>query len=163
MSVALAPSVPIACSSPTTPTPKSGEGRISGAIQGLQLETTTGVAITNATPPATEIIIAPNGVACGVKGGGDRIIIDIARSQVDSFTIVKGHPYVVDLGAQQARASACPTGNAVDQSPCHTVVSGGSVEITRFDADPGGRVEGTFHVIFADGDVTGTFSALRCS
>jgi hypothetical protein len=110
-----------------------------------------------------EIVVAPNDLACAPKGGGDRVVLDISQQKVGPFTVVVGHPYVSFLGADQAHAEVCPAGDPGNQPPCHSLVRGGRVVITRLDAAVGGTVEGTFHIELADGVVDGTFSAVRCS
>ena len=62
--------------------------------------------------------------------------------------------------AAQARAHACP---ADSSTPCHDLVRDGKVTITRVDPGTGGAVEGSFELTFADGEVSGSFSAVRCN
>ncbi|MGZ6068784.1 MAG: hypothetical protein ACXWVM_40680 [Polyangiales bacterium] len=128
----------------------------------LVLDAENGYSIASSTPPAMQIVISPSPLGCGVKGGAERLIIDIARQTTGPFVVVPGHPYVSLLGDDQARAAVCPPGDPGNQPPCHEAVKGGTVQIDRIE-DVGGRVEGSFHIDLADGTVSGTFSAARCS
>ncbi len=141
-----------------------GEGSVQGDLQGLTLSCTAGVAIARSFPPGTEIKIAPGGLACDALKASDRITIDLGDAVVGTYTVVRGYPAKPLLAGFQARAHACaaqlPDGTT---PPCHDQVRAGTVTITRYDPDPGGRIEGTFDVTFADGALSGSFSAARCT
>lgn len=142
---------------------RAGDGVIHGQVEGLALASKDGVSIARSFPPTTEIKISPGGVACEAVQGGDRITIDLGDSRVGRYTIVVGFPRKSSLSRDQARAHACPAKTGPEDPPCHEQVVSGDVIVTRYDPDPGGRIEGNFRISFVDGDVTGTFSALRCN
>jgi hypothetical protein len=142
--------------------PADGDAVIAGSVSDLTLDAEHGYSIADSTPPAMQIVVSPSPLGYGVKGGAERLIIDIARQQKGVFVVVPGHPYVSFLGDDQARAAVCPAGDPGNQPPCHEGVKGGTVQIDRID-DVGGRVEGSFHIDLSDGSVSGTFSAARCS
>lgn len=141
----------------------AGTGTMKGTLPTLALETNTGVAVSRSFPPSTEIKIGASGVACESLDAGDRITIDIGAAAPGVYTLVKGYPNKADLSTAQARAHACPANSNDTAVPCHNLVKSGTVTITRFDGGKGGIIEGTFQISFADGDVSGTFSALRCT
>jgi hypothetical protein len=138
----------------------AGSGAMAGSITGLTLACDDGVSIARSFPPSTEIKVAPNGVSCETVRDGDHVTIDLGDSKPGTYTVVKGFPIKADLSSAQARAHACPSDPA---KPCHDLVRGGSVKVTRIDPDTGGAVEGTFELEFADGNVSGSFSAIRCN
>lgn len=141
-----------------------GEGSVQGEVRGLTLSCTRGVAVARSFPPTTEIKIAPAGLACDALKASDRLTIDLGDAAVGTYTVVVGFPAKPLLARFQARAHACAAQLADGTTPpCHDQVREGTVTLTRYDAEPGGRIEGTFDVTFADGQVTGTFSAARCT
>ena len=139
----------------------TGSGTIVGTIEGMNLASDHGVAIARMYPPQTQIKIAPDGVSCETVLGGDRITFDIGAEKPGIYTVVTGYPSKVNLSGAQARAHICPANDTSEQQ-CHDVVRGGKVEITKFETNEGGRIEGTYELELADGKVSGTFSAYRC-
>lgn len=139
-----------------------GEGTIVGQLEGMSLATDHGVAIARMFPPMTEIKVSPGGVECEFVQAGDRITFDLGDEQPGSYTLVTGYPPMAGLSRAQARAHVCPAKHGEDEAPCHNMVRSGSVQITRFDQGKGGRIEGSYHVVLADGELSGTFSAYRC-
>jgi hypothetical protein len=148
----------IGCGSMKTDERHAGTGSIQGEVQGLSLASTSGVSIARSFPPSTEIKIAPDSVSCETVQAGERITIDLGGASPGQYTVVKGYPSKADLSTNQARAHACPA----DGSPCHDLVRSGTVTVSRYDSEVGGHVEGTFEITFADGTVSGSFSAIRC-
>jgi hypothetical protein len=141
-----------------------GEGTVQGDLRGLPLACDAGVAVARSFPPTTEIKIAPSGLACDALKASDRLTIDLGDAAVGTYTVVMGFPAKPLLARFQARAHACAAQLADGTTPpCHDQVRAGTVTITRYDPEPGGRIEGTFDVTFADGQLSGTFSATRCT
>ncbi len=151
------------CSSRSPDDTRAGSGVIHGQVEGLALACKDGVSIARSFPPTTEIKISPGGVTCGTVQGGDRVTIDLGDARVGTYTIVRGYPSKSSLSRDQARAHACPAKVSDVDPPCHDLVLSGDVRVTRYDPEPGGRIEGTFRVSLADGDVTGAFSAVCCN
>ncbi|MGZ3455917.1 MAG: hypothetical protein ACXVEF_40300 [Polyangiales bacterium] len=135
----------------------SGSARIDGTVEGLTLASSEAVAISFEL--GRRLRLAASGVACERIHDGDNLTIDLANASTGTFHVVPGFPDNGSLTGQEARAQACPTDAAL---PCHRLVRSGTITITRLDAGIGGVVEGTFDVVFADGEVSGSFSALRC-
>jgi prepilin-type processing-associated H-X9-DG protein len=150
-----------ACMGPTLVEP--GVGTIHGEITGLSLACDAGPAVARSFPPTTELKLAASGLACDALQISDRLTIDLGDATVGTYAVVVGFPPKPSLARFQARAHACPAQHSDGtSSPCHDQVRGGTVSVTRYDGAPGGRVEGTFDVTFADGHVTGSFAAARC-
>jgi hypothetical protein len=160
----LSASLLVLASGCSTHPPATGEGSIDGGIEGLSLACASGVAVSRSFPPTTEIKIAAGALDCSSMLASDRLTIDLGDQQVGTYTVVAGYPLKPNLARFQARAHACPAQLPDGTNPpCHDQVRGGTVDVTRYDAEPGGRIEGTFDITFSDGHVTGTFSAARCS
>lgn len=141
-----------------------GVGTIRGGIAGLSLACEPGVAVARAFPPTTEIKLAAGGLACDALQSSDRLTIDLGDAAVGTYAVVVGFPAKPKLARFQARAHACPAQRPDGTDPpCHDQVRSGTVTVTRYDGAPGGRIEGTFDITFADGQVSGSFSAARCS
>lgn len=141
-----------------------GEAAVQGEVRGLPLACSAGVAVARSFPPTTEIKIAPGGLACDALKASDRLTIDLGDAAVGTYTVVTGFPAKPTLARFQARAHACAAQLADGTTPpCHDQVRTGTVTITRYDPEPGGRIEGTFDVTFSDGQLAGTFSAARCT
>lgn len=139
-----------------------GEGTISGTLEGMELETDHGVSIARSFPPMTEVKVSPGGLECEFVQSGDRLTFDFGAQTTGQYTVVVGYPSMAGLSAAQARAHVCPAKHGDDEAPCHNQVRSGTLSITRYDTSPGGRVEGSYHVVLADGELSGTFSAYRC-
>jgi hypothetical protein len=146
----------LGCGSAETHT---GSGTIVGTVEGMNLASNQGVAIARMFPPTTEIKVSPSGVTCEAVQAGDRITFDLGAEKTGTYTIMVGYPNKALLTAAQARAHVCPAGG---DAPCHSQVRSGTVTVTRFDAQEGGRIEGSYDLVLADGKVSGTFSAYRC-
>ncbi|MGZ3423312.1 MAG: hypothetical protein ACXVEE_35955 [Polyangiales bacterium] len=138
----------------------AGTGAITGDLENLALACDSGVSIARSFPPSLEIKIARGGVSCETVQSGDRVTIDLGDASPGTYTVVTGYPQKAKLSAAQARAHACSADTA---QPCHDLVRSGSVTVTRLDPDIGGIVEGTFELDFADGNLTGSFAAVRCN
>lgn len=138
----------------------AGSGAMAGGLTGLALSCDDGVSIARWFPPSMEIKVATAGVSCETVQDGDRITIDIGDTKPGTYNVVTGFPNKANLSAAQARAHACP---ADSSKPCHDLVRDGKVTVTRVDPGTGGAVEGTFELTFADGEVSGSFSAVRCN
>jgi len=136
----------------------SGEARVDGSIQGLNVSSPNAAAI--AINQGTRVRLAATNLACELTlGGADHVTIDLATPSTGTFHLIPGYPLQSSLSALQARAHACP---ADKTAPCHDMVQNGTVTITRFDSQVGGTIEGTFAITFRDGQVSGAFTALRC-
>ena len=142
----------------------TGEASVQGDLQGLALSCSAGVAVARSLPPTTQLKIAASGLACDALTASDRLTIDLGDAAVGTYTVVSGYPARPLLARFQARAHACAAPLADGTTPpCHDQLRAGTVTVTRYDPEPGGRVEGTFDLTFADGQLTGTFSAARCT
>ena len=142
----------------------NGAAKITGAITGSMIASENGVAVADSRPPSFEIKVAAAGLACGKAPTGDHITFDLGASQPGTYTIVKNYPLTVSLSPSQARAHVCGAAT-VDGAiaGCHDDARSGSVIITKIDPAGGGSVEGSFQLTIADGELHGTFSALRCN
>ena len=142
----------------------NGPATITSTLPGVALESKGGFSIARLIAPNLEVRVAANVVSCSNTTSADHLSIDFGGVTVGDYDVVKGYPLKTSLAGFQARAHACPASATPDSgpaSPCHEAVRSGKVSVTRVD-DPGGVVEGTFDVVFADGEVKGTFSAARC-
>lgn len=139
----------------------AGSGSMDGTLTGLTLSTEGGFAIAeNSTTGTPEVKVAAQGLACEDQNAGDRITIDFGSTQVGTFKVVPGYPYKSNLTGLQARAHACPA-NFVGND-CNNHVQGGTIVVTKNEAQFGGYIEGTFELTFPDGTVSGSFRALYC-
>lgn len=139
-----------------------GSGTIVGAVEGMDLATDHGVAIARSFPPMTEVKVAPGGVECEFVQAGDRVTFDVGDEKPGRYTLVVGFPPMAGLSRDQARAHVCAAKRDGVEPPCHDMVRSGWIELTRRDPQKGGRVEGSYHVVLADGELSGSFSALLC-
>lgn len=145
--------------------PPPGSATMQATVPGLTLNSATAVAIARTRAPTLQIKLAVSSLTCTSTLGPDHITIDLGALTTGTFTVVKGYPQTQSLASFQARAHACngSSPGAADAGPtgCHEEVTSGDVTITRLD-DPGGIVEGSFDVVFVDGEISGDFSARRC-
>lgn len=144
--------------------PATGKAQITTTIPGVTLTSNEAVSIAREELPTTQLKVGLDNVACDSSLDANRITIDIHSVHVGTFTVREGYPSLDKLVAGEARAHVCPPQPAgtTNPAPCHEQVRTGTVTVTRYDRAVGGTIEGTFQITFADGDVTGSFSALRC-
>ena len=140
----------------------TGTATASGTVPGLALDSPTARSIARSEPPFTQLMIAPTELTCSVIDTSDHITIDLGAQTTGTYVVVKGFPTKPGLSGFQARAHACPAA-ATNAAPCHDQILKGQVVVMKYDAAPGGKVEGTYELTFADGTITGSFSALRCN
>lgn len=142
---------------------KPGSASISGSLPGLALETASGASIVRSRLPYGELAIATTGLACSGRADAvDHVTIDLGAQTTGRFDVVAKFPSKTKLLASQARAHACPA-KTQDSAPCHDDVTGGWVQVDRWDNAVGGIVEGSFEIDFTDGTLRGSFSAARCN
>lgn len=160
----------LGCGSPPSedafaaPTPQkegaSGTATIDGTLDGLSLDSSTARAIARVTSPTVEIMLAPTTLDCRTMGTTDHLTIDLGAEATGTYAVMKGYPKKPSLQGFEARVHACPAN--LQDVQCREDVLGGRVDVTRFDGAAGGSVVGTYTLQFANGTLSGTFSALRC-
>ncbi|GAC1560573.1 MAG: hypothetical protein NVS3B10_18790 [Polyangiales bacterium] len=141
-----------------------GTAQIRSTIPGVTLQNDQGTAVALLDGSTLELRLASGALSCVKTVEVDRLSVDLGAAQVGTFPVVTGYPALGTLGPAQARAHACPATDpaAPPQTNCDQQARSGTIVVRKLDPDLGGLVEGTFDVVFADGEVSGTFSARRC-
>lgn len=142
------------------PNKLTGKAEVQGSVPGFSLSSSNGFSIGRTMPPNAEIMIATTELACLTIDTSDHVTIDLGDMSPGTYRIRSGYPYRTSLAHDEARAHACPAQRT--KLPCDEKVTGGTVTITRYDADGAGVIEGTFDIVFADGEISGSFTAPRC-
>ena len=143
-----------------------GSATVHGDLANMPLASTNAQSIlrtktTNGDPSNGELMIADGDLACDFVARSNHLTIDLGGIGVGTYTVVAGYPTMSRLGRWEARVHACPpqrSGGACDEK-----VLGGQVVVTSYATDASGEAEGTFDLKFADGELTGTFTAPRCN